>query len=302
MPNRRSPKAGQLSRAAGTARKVTVPERQGRYNPCQGDTARDMTPIQNQAESSGRVFMRGVSKVRQTGALGIRVVVLGLIFGLVTWGGAPSLAPDVHVYDGRRYGFDVPTALAVAGVGIWFTSHKADGRGVVTELNAITGRGRNLSGRAYGFERPAAIAVDSDRVWITSSDFSSGRGLVTELSTSGRLLRLISLRNFTNLGAIVGDGSRVWIADPSESGGGTGSALVLNGLTGGLILALSGSRYDFNDPDAIAVDGSHVWIANGGGDLGGPGSVAELNSISGRLIRIPPSRLADKPQAIKPGR
>jgi hypothetical protein len=57
--------------------------------------------------------------------------------------------------------------------------------------------------------------------------------------------------------------------------------------TGRLIKVISGSSYEFNQPDSMASDGTHVWVVNNGGAAEAPNnSITELNAATGDLVRV----------------
>jgi DNA-binding beta-propeller fold protein YncE len=69
----------------------------------------------------------------------------------------------VRIMSGRRYGFDDPAALAVAGGHLWVASALGNS---VSEIDA--GTGALLHTMSAGFANPTGLAASGSDVWVTS--------------------------------------------------------------------------------------------------------------------------------------
>jgi hypothetical protein len=197
----------------------------------------------------------------------------------------------VRVMSGPSYQLNWPTAIASDGAHVWVANTAGDS---VTELDASTG---HLVGVKRVGRYPDAIASDGAHIWV-ASQWPAGAdegppGSVTELDAStGNVVRTISDSSYQlNFPvAITSDGTHVWVANyyrKTVSGPYFNSVTEFSASTGRLIKVISGSSYEFNQPDSMASDGTHVWVVNNGGAAEAPNnSITELNAATGDLVRV----------------
>ena len=121
----------------------------------------------------------------------------------------------VRTLSGRRYGFDFPGPMAVAGADLWVVN----GMGDLTELSAATGA--LILGLCPGAGQDqatrSAIAAAGGHLWIANQGSYDGGGWVTELNASdGSWIRTLSgpRYDFDGPSAIAAAGHHIWVASP----------------------------------------------------------------------------------------
>jgi hypothetical protein len=182
---------------------------------------------------------------------------------------AQTSVPSVHMFRGRRYSFDSPSAI-LAGAGVWVTNVLGD---TVTRLPAATGGKVLTLPSGYGFDGPNALALGHGDLWIANVPANS----ITEVSAStGKYIRTLSAGyGFSSPYALLLYGKRLWVTDAASD-----SITEINAVTGHLLHTFGGGNYRFDNPYALAVAGGHLWVANSGGD-----SVTEMNAVTGAWVR-----------------
>jgi hypothetical protein len=189
-----------------------------------------------------------------------------------------------------RYGFAVPTAIAVAGPDLWVTS-KAGGSatdpnaGTLTEIDASTGAlVRRVSNASDALEKPSGIAFDGTHLWISDAAINA----VTELTPTGALTRVVRNNSldqeygFASPTLVVGSSPDIYVISPGSS-----SPMVTQ-ITAS---TAEGNWYEcntntpdpkFNDPTGLVVYTGHVWVVSPGDN-----TLTELSlALGGNRVNI----------------
>jgi serine/threonine protein kinase len=196
---------------------------------------------------------------------------------------------------GGQYGFSTPYSLVDDGRHVWVANQ---GGNSVTELSAADGSWiRTISGSQYKFDGPSLLALDGGMLWVASWPPASTPDLplpaaVTEVSTSdGSLVRTLS--GFRSPAALVADGSRVWVLNPSRGdpnqGGysdGGGTLVEINAAAGSVqrTIPLSASNPAFRSLGGMLLRGTDAWVITGVGPP--PGHLAEVDTGDGKVVRV----------------
>jgi len=239
----------------------------------------------------------GFPGARQAVSDGTNVWVADVVSNSVTEFNARTHVVE-RTLSGAPYGFSTPRTLVDDGKHIWVAN---EGGNSVTELSAADGGWiRTISGSQYHFDGPALLALDGSTLWVASWPSASTPDLplpsdVTEVNTGdGSLVR--TLGGFRSPAALVADGSRVWVLNPSRGdpnqggysdGGGT---IVEIGAADGSIqrtIALSASDPAFRSLGGMLLRGTDVWVITGVGPP--PGHMAEIDTSDGKVVRVVPA-------------
>jgi hypothetical protein len=194
------------------------------------------------------------------------------------------------VYDGKRYGFDLPAAMAADANHIWVV----DGLGgYVDRIDARTGAFAGALSSDH-ISDPYAIADDSKHLWVGNS------GGVAEFSvTSGKWIRTIPYVGECDPFAFLGPGSldtpnyslpmivagRLWISNY----GCTDRVDIYDINSGRLLDSISSSSDGFEDMTAMVSDGLHAWGAATSSQCSDCSVLVEFDSANGRFVRALPA-------------
>jgi hypothetical protein len=193
----------------------------------------------------------------------------------------PGLTHGSDASMATRYGFNQPTAIAVANGDLWIANRAGNS---VTETNAAGGFIRKLSAARYRFATPVAIAVSGLHVFVLNR-----QGSVTELAAGdGSLVRVIrgSRYHFVRPTAMMAHNGNIWVT------GGTSAAVTeFRASDGSLMRVLNpknNNTFDLHDPVALAAEPANIWVLNRSRNASDPnvGSLTEINAATGALVTV----------------
>jgi outer membrane protein assembly factor BamB len=188
----------------------------------------------------------------------------------------PSTRRWVKTFEGGRYGFNRPTAIASTGSDL-FVANQA---GSVTEMQARTGAPiRSIAGPSFGFTEPIGIAISGDTVLVLNAGRPSATpavpGSISEVDAlTGRLIRRVSGKSFglDDPVALTTAGPDVFVADK-----GSNSVTEVRVATGRLVRVVANEG--LSAPDGIAVAEGHVWVADSKTD-----ATTEIDASTGEVV------------------
>jgi DNA-binding beta-propeller fold protein YncE len=169
---------------------------------------------------------------------------------------------------GSKYQLKDSQSIAWNGTDLFVTDNEAPYR--VTEIDAVTGALVRVvrSPKSNFLDEPVAVSVDDGEAWIANE-----ANKVTEMSSAGHVLRLVTRPIFNDPVAIDAVGPDVWVVNQA------GSVTELEASTGAFVNIISAG--DFSNPSGISSDGSNVWVTNGG-----DGTVTEINALTDAIVQV----------------
>lgn len=210
----------------------------------------------------------------------------------------PSTGAVLRVVAGPAYGFDGPTAIAVAGGNVWvasagFTGSKGNASAArLTEFSPTTGRLiRIVDLKSHGVQGLSELWPSGSTLWVSAS---MGNAIVELDVRTGRILRVFRdgpiVGNSEPSGIVTSDG-RVMYVDQGQT-----RIVVRDVATGRIartftpqILARApgtSSKVPFYlGPHLLAVTPTDIWAVCGAGRHLPTGSVIEIDRRSGHIER-----------------
>ncbi len=167
----------------------------------------------------------------------------------------------VRVITGARYHFLDPVAVhtlgnTVAVLNAGRPSAATPILGSITEFNARTGAFiRRIAGPSFGFSNPVAFTASGPDLFVADE----GNNSMTEVTSSGALVRLITGAGLAAPDGIAVEDGFVWVADSSSN-----AATQIN-LSTGYVVATdtdSDASYGFGQPSMVIAAQSNVYIAS----------------------------------------
>lgn len=184
------------------------------------------------------------------------------------------------ILKGKTYQFYLPVEPQVVGDTVWVANVRS-----VTLVNARTLSGRVLRSTKFGFDYPIAMAVADGHVFVLS------QRVVTELTTSGALVRILSGSTWS-LGSYEQDlctaNGDVWILSGAVQVPGPRWLTEISGKTLSVIRTVHDSVWSRSQASNIACDSSHIWVSNSFTD-----SVTEVGAKTGAILDTIDSKAGD---------
>jgi hypothetical protein len=190
---------------------------------------------------------------------------------------------------GARFGFDKPSALAVASGHVFVAN---SGSNSVTELLASTlGTLRVISatagpGGSSEFSTPTGMAAHGGDVWVSNLASKT----LTELSaSSGTLIQVVpNTDNYLPApGAVAWGDGYVFVASPPGPSPMVTQVVPTDPAKLPWMMCNTNGPYTFSNPQALVVYGRHLWVVNEGGAGGPPGnSLTEMDAVTGKLVQV----------------